>query len=234
MSGWRGQTRKTVCSTAYVSQPCSTTLGRCLAPSPSRTTTARAARTVCGPTFVNDIEKCYLEWSPVLSPTPTLPNRLFQLPLSSLAPSPASTPAGRPSARSSSPSFGTAPRGPCGRMSVCPIGAPYTSDTIASSTSSVVSRHGLSLPLHAQRAACAGPSTGSTISRRSAVVGADEFASDTAKSADQLDEGGSNRPIWYRSPNRNDAGVQRHGEPIRQHAVQATKREECLGGCIDI
>ena len=168
MSGWRGQTRKTVCSTAYVSQPCSTTLGRCLAPSPSRTTTARAARTVCGPTFVNDIEKCYLEWSPVLSPTPTLPNRLFQLPLSSLAPSPASTPAGRPSARSSSPSFGTAPRGPCGRMSVCPIGAPYTSDTIASSTSSVVSRHGLSLPLHAQRAACAGPSTGSTISRRSA------------------------------------------------------------------
>ena len=227
-----GADRQCVRLHKYVSQPCSTAIGRCLAPSPSRTTTARAARTVydhTGPTSVNDIEKCYqFLVRPQLYQTAfsNFPPRLWRLP---------SLHAGWATLGALFIThFGTAPRGPCGRMSVCPIGAPCTSDTIASSTSSVVSRHGLSLPLHAQRAACAGQSTGSTISRRSAVVGADEFASDTAKSADQLDEGGSNRPIWYRSPNRNDAGVQRHGEPIRQHAVQATKREECLGGCIDI
>jgi hypothetical protein len=30
--------------------------------------------------------------------------------------------------------------------------------------------------------------------------------------------------ILYRSPNPNDAGVQGHGELIRQHAVQGTKK----------
>ena len=53
-------------------------------------------------------------------------------------------------------------------------------------------------------------------------IGVDEFASDTAESAS--DEGEPDHPILYRSPNPNHAGGQSHGEPIRQHVVQATKK----------
>lgn len=58
---------------------------------------------------------------------------------------------------------------------------------------------------------------------RRPVLGADEFASDTAESVDLSDEGEPDH-ILYRSPNPNHAGVQGQGEPIRQHAAQGTKK----------
>ena len=58
---------------------------------------------------------------------------------------------------------------------------------------------------------------------RRPVLGADEFASDTAESADLSDEGELDHPILYRSPNPNH-GMQGSGEPTRQHVVQATKK----------
>lgn len=58
---------------------------------------------------------------------------------------------------------------------------------------------------------------------RRPVLGADEFASDTAESADLSDEGELDHPILYRSPNPNH-GMQGSGEPTRQHVVQTTKK----------
>ncbi|KAG6373540.1 PAP2-domain-containing protein [Boletus reticuloceps] len=59
---------------------------------------------------------------------------------------------------------------------------------------------------------------------RRPIVGADEFASDTAESADLSDEGELDHPILYRSPNPTHVGVQDHGGPVRQHTVQVTKK----------
>ena len=58
-------------------------------------------------------------------------------------------------------------------------------------------------------------------------VGVDEFASDTAESADLSDEGEQDHPILYRSPNLDREDVQGQGGPVKP--APATKKSSAGG-----